>query len=224
MASFRLNIARIANCPPPDKLAEALAAFGLPDKEEFGVLNHTANSQAVFATIIRKSTQAVQKLDAKTKEVTSSAVEKVAIYPFAVKPSPGILEVYSGSAAGIEQVGAFLSSSLALPVEVSTIELDVLSSVEKLMKNTQRFQLRSVRISEYSHSSYMTGPYSPKFLDNEHGREFLEEYSEFLAAASVRFAVKTGKANVSLSPKACFSYSCNEDDQGEVQGILRTLL
>ena len=224
MATFKLNIARIRGCPPPAEVAEAMEEFGLPETEEFGVLNHSAAGEAIWATIIRKTTQAVQTLDEAARDVTSAVVEKVTVYPFAVKPSTEVLEVYAGSAASIEQVGLFLSGSLALPTVVDPIELDIPSAIEKLARNTEKFQLRSIRVSEYAHNSFMSGPYAPKFLDSQHGVDFLDEYAEFVAAASVRFAGPTGRITVSLSPKACFSYSCNEDDQPAVQSILRKLI
>lgn len=224
MASFRMNIARIRDCPPPQEVLEAMEEFGLPDDEEFGVLNASATDQVVFATLLRRTQQAVQRLDRETREVVSVAVDKVTVLPFVINPRRDALETYAGSATAFEQIGAFLSGDLALPVIVDVIELDVASAVEKLAKGTQRFQLRSIRVSEYAHNSYMSGPYAPKFLDTEQGREFLSEYAEFVTAARVRFQAPTGRATASLSPKACFSYSCNEDDQHHVQAVLRKLL
>jgi len=223
MATFRLNIARIRGCPAPAKIAAALKEYGLPDGEEFGVLNHSLAGEAVWATIIRRTTQAVQTLDPDSREVASAPIERVTVYPFALKPSVEALEVYAGSAAAIEQVGLFLAGSLALPTVTEPIELDIASAVGKLLRLTEKFQLRSVRISEYAHNSFMSGPYAPKFLDSEHGRDFLEEYAEFVTAATVRFAGPTGRVNVTLSGRACFGYSCNEDDQPAVQSILRKL-
>jgi hypothetical protein len=224
MASFKLNIAHVTGCPPPKTLADALEEFGLPESEEFGVLQHSATSEAVFGTIIRRTQQAVQKIDAENKEVTSSPVEKVTLYPFGVKPSTGVLEVYAGSAAGIEQVGNFFAGCLALPTVVEAIELDIPSAIEKLTKTAQRFQLRGLRVNEYAHNSYMLGVYAPKFLDSAHGMEFMEKYSQFIANAQVRFQGPSGKVNVTLTPKASFAFSCNEDDQPTVQSVLRKLV
>ena len=223
MATYKLNVARIRGCPPPEEVTEAMESFGLPETEEFGVLNCSSNPQTAFGTIVRKTNQAVQRIDAETREVTAAAVEKVTVYPFSVTPKRERLEVYAGSASGIEQVGIFLSSCLAMPTVVDAIELDVVSAVEKLMKSTNRFQLRSIRVSDYAHNSFMSGPYAPKFLDSQHGIDFLNEYVDFVTTASVRFATPTGRANVSLNAKACFSFSCNEDDHPAVQLILRKL-
>ncbi len=52
MATFKLNIARIRGCPPPAEVAEALDEFGLPETEEFGVLNHSAAGEAVWASLV----------------------------------------------------------------------------------------------------------------------------------------------------------------------------
>jgi hypothetical protein len=224
MASFKLNFARIEGCPSPAAVAKAMEAFGLPESEEFGVLSQQATETTLFGTIVRRTQQALPRLDPESKELTAAPVERVTVYPFGIKPSAGKLEVYAGSAAGIEQVGTFLSSCLALPTMVEGIELDIPGALDKLAANTKGFQLRAIRVSEYAHNSYMVGPYAPKFLDSEHGKEFMEEHIETIASATVRFTGPKGKVGVNISPKACFSYSCNEDDQAAVQAVLRKLV
>ena len=93
------------------------------------------------------------------------------------------------------------------------------------IQNTQRFQLKSIRVSEYAHNSYMMGPYSPKFLDTASGMEFLNEYVDFCTSAQVRFQGPRGRITVTVSPKSCFRYSLSEeDDKPHVQGLLRQLL
>ena len=223
MASFKLNMARIQGCPPPAKLAALMQKFGLPESEEFGVLEVNPTEHSLFGRIIRKSNQSIQKLEPETRELVSAQVEKVTVYPFGVRPEHEALEIYAGSAAGIEQLGAFFSSCLGLSTVVEEVEMDLVAAIDKLMKETPKFQLKGIRISDYSHNAYMTGPYAPKFLDSQHAQEFLTEYAEAVTTASVKFSAKNGKANVTLSPKACFGYSCHEDDQPEVQSILRKL-
>ncbi|HUT01908.1 MAG TPA: hypothetical protein VM031_05605 [Phycisphaerae bacterium] len=224
MATYKLNIARIRGCPPPPALAEALEAFALPEDEEFGVLNHSATDRVVFGTVVRRIQQAVQRLDVEAREVTAAPVERVQVYPFGIRPRAETLEVYAGSASALEQMGLFLSGCLHLPTSVEAIELDIAPALRKLLESAERFQLRSLRVSDYAHNSYMAGPYAPKFLDTEHGMAFLEEYEEFVTAASVRFAAPTGRANARLTPKACFTYSCHEEDRPTVQSILRGLV
>jgi len=224
MASFKLNIARIKGCPEPKRVGELMEKFGLPPTEEYGVLNHQAADTALFATIVRKTQQTVQRINPETNELTSDVVDRVTVYPFGIKPATEQLEVYAGSAAAIEQVGAFLSNCLALPIVVEAIEVDVSDALEKLAANTKNMQLRSIRVSDYAHNSFMIGPYTPKFLDSEHGKEFMEQYAEAITSASVRFAGPKGKVTASLSTKACFGFSCHEDDQSFVKGILRKLV
>ena len=224
MASYKLNLATIRGLPAPREIVQAMTRFGLPEAEEFGVLNCSATEQAAFATIVRKTQQAMQKLDADTKEVTSAPIERVTIYSLAVLPQSERLEVYTGAASGIEQMGIFFSSCLAMPTVTEAVELDIPAAIAKLEKATQKFQLRSVRVSDFAHNSYMSGIYAPKFLDSQHGLEFVEEYAEALASAAVRFAGPTGRVNVTLAPKACFRYSCNEDDVPTVQTILRKIV
>jgi hypothetical protein len=224
MASFRLNIARIRGCPAPRQLGGAMEAFGLPQDQEFGVLNWSTSDSIASATIVRKTQTAVQRLDSDTKEVTASPVERVTLYPFAVRPRQETLEIYAGSAGAIEQVGLFLSGPLGLSTVVEPIELDLVEALGKLAGLTQRFVLRNVRVSDYSHNAYMTGPYAPKFLDTEHGKEFLEEYAAGATSAGVKFRGPTGPATVSLGRSACFGFSCRDDDQAAIQAILRKLV
>jgi phosphoribosylcarboxyaminoimidazole (NCAIR) mutase len=223
MASFRLNIARIRNCPSPEQVQQAMEEFGLPDTEEYGVISSSSTGPAAFGSIVRKTQQTVQKVEPDTKQVISAPVEKVQLMPFAIRPASETLEVYAGGAKAIEEVATFLASCLALPVIVDPIEVDVPAAIDKLLSNAQRVQLRSIRVSEYAHNSFMSGPYAPKFLDHQHGMEFLEKYTDFVQSANVRFKAPTGNASVTLTPKACFRFSCNEDDQPPVQSILRKL-
>ncbi len=224
MASYRLNIARIRDCPPPKELAQAMQELALPEEEPFGVLNCTATDETCLATIIRRTQQAIQKLQPKTREITTAAVEKVTVYPLAVRPDRDILEIYAGAVSAIDQIGEFFASSLALPTLVEAIELDIPATIEKLASNVQKFQLRSIRISEYAHNSYMSGPYAPKFLDSQHGMDFLQEYVDYVKSATVRFQGPSGRINVTLTAKACFSFSCNEEDQPTAQATLRNIL
>jgi hypothetical protein len=224
MASFKLNIARIRGCPAPAELLAQMQVFGLPETDEFGVLRCNATSDAVWATILRKTQQAVSQLNTETNELEAKPVERATAIPLAVRPKAELLEVYAGSAGSVEQAGVFFSSCLALPTVVEEIELDIPAALEKLAKTTQRFQLKGVRVSDYSHNSYMTGAYVPKFMDSEHGREFLEKYEAALQSADVRFHGPNGRVSVKLTPRACFSYSCHEDDQATVQQILRGLV
>jgi hypothetical protein len=199
--------------------------FGLAETEEIGVLHANAAPGAAFGTLVRRTNLAVQTLDAKTREVVTQAIERVTLLPFGAFPKAERLEVYAGGLSAIKEISAFLSSGLSMPVVTDPIELDLLSVVEKLAKETAKFQLRSVRVSDYAANSYMMGPYAPKFMDTDHGLKFLQEYAEVLKAVQVRFAGPSGRATATLTPNACFSYACaNEDDQPHVQKVLRKLV
>ncbi len=224
MASFKLNVAQIQGCPPVEKLAELVAAWGLPESEEYGVLNHSATEKTVFGTIVRKVQQAVTTLDEETGEVTSSAVEKVNVYPFGIRPDTERLEVYAGAANSIEHVGLFFASCLALPTVTEAIEVDIPAAVRKLAEQTQKFHLRTIRVSDYAHNAYMAGTYAPKFLDTQHGLDFLDEYADFTTSAGVRFQAQAGRASVTLSQTASFGLACKEDDEAYVKSLLRNLV
>jgi hypothetical protein len=224
MASYRLNFARIQGCPKPAELGKLMEDFGLPESEEYGIINHSVADAACFGTLVRRTVVTFQKIEPPSAEITSGQIEKVTVYPFAVIPGKELLEIYAGSATGIKEIGAFFSSCLELATVVEPIEVDVPSAIEKLAKETKKFQLRSVRASDFAHNSFMIGPYTPKFADFQHGKDFLEQYAEATKSASVRFQGPTGKVTVSITPNACFAYSCNDDDPPTVKAILRSLV
>jgi hypothetical protein len=224
MASFKLICARIKGCPPAKKVESLLEQYGLPERDEYGVLDFQAADEWVSARILRRSIQTYQQVDLKSKEVTAAQVEKVTVFPFAIFPKRELLEIYAGSAAAVKEIAAFLSGSLALATVVEQIEFDTHGAVEKLAQAAQKFQLRAARVSDYAANSYMIGSYAPKFADSEHGKDFMEQYAEVLTAVSVKFQAHHGRANVTLSPKAAFSYSCHEDDAKAVREILRKLV
>jgi len=224
MASFRLNVATIRGLPSTQKLLSAMKAFGMPPDEEFGVLSHAADRLSLTATIVHRSSQAIHQLDRARRNVISAPVERIVAYPLRVAPAKGRLEIYHGSPNGIERIHAFLSKHLSVPATIERIQLDVARAAEKLSGRVDHFQLRSVRLHAYSHNPYMIGRYSPRFLDTEHGLEFLAEHDEGVLAATVRFASKNGRVGATLTRNACFAYSCNEDDREGVQALLRRLV
>lgn len=224
MASFKINFATCKGLGEPSVLAAAMEEYGLAETEEIGVLHASAAAGAAFGTLVRRTNLSVQKVNPESKEVTSSTVERISLIPFGAFTKHERLEVYAGSAASVEEVGTFFSGALAMSTVTERIELDLLSVVERLMKTAQKFQLRSVRVTDYAADSYMIGPYAPKFMDTDHGLKFLEQYAEALKSVQVRFAAPTGRGTATLTPNAAFSYSCNEDDQPAVQQMLRELL
>ena len=223
MATYKINIAACRGLDEPAAMVKAMEAYGLAESEAMGVLHASVAGGAAFGTLVRRTNVAIQRVDAKTRELVSQSVEKVTLIPFGAFPQAEQLEVYAGSAGTIKEVEAFLGGALTMAVAVDPIELDVQTAVEKLMKSTQKFQLRAIRVSDYAANSYMIGPYAPKFMDTEHGLKFLEQYAEAIQTAQVRFAGPGGRAAATLTPAACFSYSCPEDDQPHVQQILRKL-
>ncbi len=224
MATFKINFATCKGLEDPATIVAAMEEYGFAETEEIGVLHASAAAGAAFGTLVSRTNFAVQKIDPESREVLNETVERVTLIPFGAFPEAHRLEVYAGSAKTIEEVGSFFSSGLAMSVVTDPIELDLQSSVEKLMETTERFQLRAIRVTDYAANSYMIGTYAPKFMDTDHGLQFLEEYVEALKTVQVRFAGPSAKANATLTPNACFSYSCAEDDQPEIQQILRKLV
>jgi len=224
VASFKINFATCRGLASPAEIVDAMEQFGLAETEEVGVLHADVAGTAAFGTLIRRTDLAVQKIDADTREVLTENVQRVTLYPFGAFTEAQRLEVYAGTTSGIQQVGDFLAGGLAMAVVTDPIELDMLTAVDRLMRTTNKFQLRAVRASDYAANSYMIGAYAPKFMDTDHGLQFMEQYADRIKSVQVRFAGPSGRVTAALTPNACFSYSCHEDDQPEVQQVLRKLV
>lgn len=227
MASFKINIGRIRNCPTAEIIAKALQDVGLPEDEPAGVLECLAGSEAVTAKVVILDAVEVPQLDVETGDVETRSVERATVYPIGIfpnNPEAGRIEVYEGGASSLDAIACALAL-FGLPTFVDAIELDVVAAVRKLREKTKRFRLKTLKTSEYAHSSYICGPYSPKPLDTEHGTDFLDEYADFVTGASCEFELDGGKATVHLGTKASFRFSLkDEDDKPQMLTLLRELL
>ena len=214
MASFRLNFARVRGLPTIGKLISSLRAFGMPPEQEFGVLDSIVAGDAVSATLLHRTNRPIRQIDATRTGITMIPIEHVAVYPMRLFPSKGRIEIHGGSSNAVGRVHEFLASHLSLPVLTELLDLDVARAIEKLSGTVEKFQLRSVRVAEYSVSSYASGPYRPRFLDSEHGMEFIGQHDGGVVEASVRFSGQHGKVSAVISQKACFRYRCRRGRQG----------
>jgi hypothetical protein len=224
MPSFKLNLARIRGCPAPDRLAAMMTEFGMPEAEDYGVIAASAASSAAHATLVRHTFVTVRRVDSQTGELSQQHVAKDMVIPFSIMPGRERLEVYAGGSTEFEHIGVFLNGCLALATVVHTINLDLAEAIDRLAKTAKQFQLRAVKVSDYSANSYMTGQYAPGFLDTQHGMEFLEQYGEALMVARVKFWGPSSRVTATLRPDACLSYSCCDDDQVHVQATLKKLI
>ncbi len=223
MASYTLNIARIRGCPKAAELHKELADYGVQASDGFAVLEVAKGGEFVRGTLVRLVNQQYPHLDGEEEQLDTQVIEKAVALPFAIWPGKNRLEITAGGKTGIEDIGAFLASELALSVVVDPVEIDLVDAVASLIEEVDRFSLRSMTISDYAHNSYMIGKYAPKFMDTDHGTKFLEEYVEGTDAVIVRF-VLGGQVNLTIRPTGCFSYSLKDEaDNDQVQKILRGL-
>ncbi len=220
MASFKLNIGMVRGCPTSSELATKLKM--IPDEDErFTILDLNYTDTALKCRLVRFSNQVVTSWDGEKREVEEVVIRKAEVLPLLILPPKGIVEVQAGSIRSLEQVDVLLSQELGLAVTVEPIEFDVIDLIRKVREQVQGFQLLAAAVDLFSANSYTLGVYRPKFEDTENGLEFLEQYAEAIKTARVRFAGKTGKVTVTLSPHSAFAFSCREDDYDPVSALLR---
>lgn len=223
MATFKLHIGRMRGCPDAETLLKAMNQFGLAPAEEFGVKSATATEQSVFATLIHRTQKAVDTEDDETGEIEPRVIQTAKELRIGVCPKNEHLECYDGGPTSLEHLAVFFSAFLALPTVIDAIELDLPAAVDRLAETASKFQVRSVRVTDYAANSYCQGVYAPKFLSTEHAREFLQTYADYLTAVSVRFAGGAGRVGVNLQPTASYGLTCDEEDQAEALALLRKL-
>lgn len=220
--AFSLYFAHLDHCPPPDVVLAAMKEYGMPEGEEYAILSSFVSDNTVFATIARTTNTEVPRVDFEVGELESRGVEKATRIAFALFPDKKRLEVYEGAPSAVEHVAAMLGSCLALPTVVNHIELDIGNTVNHFMRTMQRVNIKSAKLKAYAASSYVEGPYSPKFLDNESAVEFLDANKDEVESVRVRFYSPYGLATVTIRPDACFKFSMkDEDGQSGMQNILR---
>lgn len=226
MASYKLNIARVRGLPTASELTELLAAYGIRPEEEFGIQPDSVagGEQVVSAVLLNRTARDLVSEDPATGRGSLKRVESLAIYKFRLWPGREQLEVCSGGAKSLELLGLFLSGSLALPTVTECHELDLIELVDLLGGSMQRFSIKTARVTDYAHNSYMIGPYAPKFSSLEHGMGFIREHEAALASVTVRFVIQSSRVTLTLTPKACFGFSCHEDVVSQVIVLLRGLV
>ena len=223
MASHTLNIARIRGCPKAAELRKLLADYGVQPDAGYAVLDVAKGGAFVRGTLVALVAQQYPHLDDEAEQLDTQQVEKAVALPFAIWPDKQRLEISAGGKTGIEEVGAFLASELALSTVVDAVEIDLVDAVEKLTKTASRFQLWQATIGLYAASSYVCGKYTPKFIDTDHGLKLLEEYAEAADAVVVRF-IEASRVSLTIRPTGCFSFSLkDEEDYDQVTKILREL-
>ena len=220
MASYKLNIGMVRGCPSTAELATKMEM--LPDEDErFTILDLNHTPTALKCRLVRFSNQVIKGWDPQRRDVEEVVVRKAEVLPLLILPPKGIVEVQAGSIRSLEQVDVLLTQELGLAVTVEPIEFDVIDLIRKVRQEVQAFQLVSAAVDLFSANSYTLGVYRPRFEDTEHGLDFLDEHEEAIKTARVRFAGKSGKVTVTLSPNSAFAFSCRADDYDQVSALLR---
>ncbi len=207
-----------------EDVVKAMDEYGVAPTESIGVLKASCTPRAVLASLIRRTTKTISKVNVETGDPEVSAVAHEDLYPFGLFwGEAGRLELYGGGSQAVGCVVGFLAGDLGLKISVDPIEVDLMGAVDKLAP-LRKFYIRQATTASYAANSYMIGNYSPKFIDTDTGRDFIEQYAEALSKVTVRWAGQAGHVTATLTPQAAFGYSCHDDDQIATQQILRGLV
>ncbi len=223
MGSYRLNLGTCKGLPEPAKLAAAMETLRPKDGEdnyELAVTRAVHAGEAVLADLLVRKTRTVRKWDAAKGEMTEHPVESDSVMTVRLHPALDLVSTYAGGARTITDVHVLLASELCLPVVTDVVKLDLLSAVRELQRRVNRFTLVQVKHTEFASDSYTSGPFAPRFIDTQHGLDFLEEQEAGIEAAVVTFAGPSKRVRVTIRQEVGFAYSCHDDDQAAVQKIL----
>ena len=236
MPSFQLHIARITPDMKPADIAKAVDHYADGQSRdpgrEFTVLNCHAYPQSGLVQIslarqVGCQIQSIAALDKKKPdafELVTRDVLRVTPLDMAINTKLGLLETYGGGTGSIENASMFLAGALALAVLAEAQKIDVIKAIDWLTANVERLQVRRSDISDYSHNSYMIGPYAPKFLDSQHGLDFTQEYIAGVKKVAVRFSGPAGHIGLNLTAAASFTGTVkDEDDLPHAQSICRKI-
>jgi hypothetical protein len=214
-----------------DGFADAMEAFGLAPTEDVGVWGGQGRSpKRLTATLAirsrRKYSRPKPAADGPSSDLACDLetveVEHTELVEFALWPADERLEVY-GTISQFERVAEFIQFGLQAGTQSSVLVGDLNTMVDRALEMLDRAALLSARVTELARTSYMIGPYAPKFLDTDHGREFLAEYAESASTAVIRFAGPSKRACLTLSGAGAVSFTCDADDVDEVTEQVRAL-
>jgi hypothetical protein len=221
--SYQINVADCAGLPSPDEVLTRMQEYGAPEQEEYRILYATQVEAVLSARVARMIRRAVTILNEDTHKFEETSLLLARQIDLRLTAA-GQLVTTTGGLVSLADAEILLGSCLGLPTIVERWTLDLQTVVEHMLRDTARCQLRTVNVGEYSHNSYMTGPYRPRFLDSIHGREFLEEYGEAAKDVRLRWQSGMGRASATIRPNGCVTYSCQADDQPHVERMLLDVL
>lgn len=238
MASHKLNIALVRDCPPLITLKAALETVGRPSDKDYGVLgvNEISNDKLVFAIFKTKEVklQKVEKTDGAVNHPTTS---KDTIFEASMRMTEnqiGVLEVYTGSQKAIDTVGEFL---VGLDLSdndpgVEFIPLDILTKVKALQNDphTKLFQVVSAKVRNYedTNDDQLKGTYTVKFpkdLPPANALTFLNDHADRLESVKVKWRGENFKKplTITIRPSAFFTIAANEADETKAKNVARRL-
>ena len=224
MPSYQIHYATVAGLPDASMIVDAVKLYG--EKQavaagEFVVLDVAGSKTAAriaLAYVAAKKINVVRPSDGEM----GMEVDQVNIaIPFELRlcTKTEQLKTYGPGVWSIEHSGVFLSGAMAFPTLISEIELKVEKSLEILREKVDRLTIVGAEVSDYSHDRYMLGKYAPKFLDTDHGLDFVGEYVDSLKAITVQWPGASGKVRMKLTSAASFSFTAHEDDFQQVEAI-----
>ena len=232
MPSFQMHIASIAGCDP-DELVDRLKQFieGQGDSaREFVVLKYhrRKGSHAVRIDLARRIQCELQTIAAGPGgklSLTATPAARAVASTVLINTKAERIETYGPGSQSLDHAAdGFLINELGLPVLWERMKVDLSAAIDKLAAEVERLRIVNTGVGDYSHNSYMIGPYTPKFLDSQHGIDFLQEYIEGVKTVRVKFAGPAGPVGLSVKPVSSFSGSIrDEDDLAYVQSICRKL-
>jgi len=223
MSVFRLNLARLRGTVPIAKIVDAIRAYGAPPSRPYGVLAVSGESGSVSASVFYRAKQTTLQLIPEEGVVVPVVVEKAVPYRFRLFQRPKRIEVYDGSFNGLSRIEEFLSLSLGGGPKVDPIEIELGDFLVRMSSVVERFQLRRLKVKGYAPASYVKGTYDAVFDDSDRGLRFLADHGDGVTAATVSYSGENGRVTIGLTARACFSYSCSDEDESTVRDLLREI-
>jgi len=235
MPSFQIHIASIA-LDNPDILVQRLDQFikrqgdALSTNSEFVVLKYhrAEGSPTVRIELARRipcNLQTIASGPGGNLHLTATPAARAVASTVLINTAAERIETYGPGAKSLDHAAeGFLINELGIPVLWERMKVDISEAIDKLAADVERLRIVRTGIGDYSHNSYMIGPYSPKFLDSQHGLDFTQEYIEGVKTVRVKFAGPSGPVSLSVKPVSSFSGSIKDDDDlAYVQSICRKL-
>lgn len=194
-----------------DRIAKDISDVDFSDERGYGFVIEQAEADYISSKLVIKSATTIEDYNDETGEIDKIEQPRRLVIPFRIDFERGFVEVFSNK-QDTKKVITRLGSTGA-DVTIDPLDLNLPSMVSELTQITD-FDVKSMKIDEFSINEYTTGNYHLNILDQKEADRLLDEYESNTSYVGLEFPDENGTVTVGIFDSGSvriFSDTDNED-------------